>query len=378
MKKKGQMRLLATVILGMLMLISAGCKEDRQTAPASTSAEVLPLLAPGQHLGMITGFNPNQPAATADSTEARRAEARAAGMTVGRVQIDWPELEPAEGQYDEAALRDQLRELSEKGLQPFLTLPAYDSDGLVLPAYLAGKNIDDPELISRFKALMDWVIPMLKSEDGWGITIANEPDNFFAESPELAARIYTFLTETRHHIHVQSPEMAVTVTLNIGNMAASRTEMEVLRTGMDVVCFNLYGSGLFPIDQPYTAAEIQAEMDAVLDFAEGKAVIFQEIGMHSNTDLLNSSEDIQAAFFDTFFARMQQEPLLRAAFIFQLVDWSPEAIAVFNTTFEEDVPQSFIDQYSAVLCSIGLIRYEDGQQKAAWGRVLYWLEVLRE
>lgn len=371
------MRLVATVTFVILLFVYTACKEEDQTAPADTTAATLPFLAPGKHLGMITGFNPSQSAATADSTEARWAEALAAGMSVGRVQIDWPELEPVEGQYDEAALRDALQQLSDKGLQPFLTLSVYDSDGPVLPDYLEGKSIDDPELIDRFEALMDWVIPMLESEGGWGITIANEPDNFFSEIPELATQVLRFLAASRQHIHKASPEMAVTITLNAGNLAFSRPDMELFQPEVDVICFNLYGSGLFPIDQPYTTAEIQAEIDAVLDFAGGKSVIFQEIGMHSNTDLLNSSESIQAAFFDTFFTRMQEEPLIRAAFVFQLVDWSPEAIAVFNTVFEEEVPQSFIDQYSAVLGSIGLIRYEDGQRKAAWERVLHWIEVLR-
>lgn len=359
--------------MALLALSFGGCGEDTPSPSPEVSAGELPLLPAGQYAGMITGFNPSQPAATEDSIAARWEEAIAAGMSIGRVQIDWPELEPVAGQYDEAALRDALQKVSERGMQPFLTLSVYDSDGPVLPAYLQGQNVDDPEVIARFAALMDWVVPTLQEQGGWGITIANEPDNFFAERPELAPQIRTFLTESRAHIHGLSPEMAVTVTLNIGNMPASRTEMELLRPEMDIVCFNLYGSGLFPIDQPYTAAEIEAEMDAVLDFAQDKAIVFQEVGMHSNTDLLNSSEAIQAAFFDTFFSRMQQEPQMRAAFIFQLVDWSPEAIAVLNSTWEEGVPEEFIEQYGAVLASIGLIRYDDGQRKAAWERVLHWL-----
>ncbi len=362
--------------MALLALSLGACDEDSPSPSPEVSAAELPLLPAGQYAGMITGFNPSQPAATEDAVAARWEEAIAAGMSIGRPQIDWPELEPAPGQYDQAALRDALQGLSERGVQPFLTLSVYDSDGPVLPGYLQGQSMDDAEVIARFGELMDWVIPMLVEESGWGISIANEPDNFFAERPGLAAQIRTFLAESRAHIRGLSPEMAVTVTLNIGNMPASRTEMELLRPEMDIVCFNLYGSGLFPIDQPYTAAEIEAEMDAVLGFAQDKAIVFQEVGMHSNTDLLNSSEEIQAAFFDTFFSRMQQEPQMRAAFVFQLVDWSPEAIAVLNSTWEEGVPEEFIEQYGAVLASIGLIRYEDGQSKAAWSRVVHWMSTL--
>ncbi len=366
-----------TLTATLLALSWAGCKNDAPAVPAEAAAAELPLLAPGQHIGMITGFNPAHPPATADSITARWQEALSAGMRTGRLQIDWPELEPAAGQYDEATLRNALQRLSAQGLQPFLTLPAYDSDGPLLPDYLQGRSLDEAEVIARFEALMDWVIPMLLEEGGWGISIANEPDNFFAERPELAGQIRSFLAESRTHIHKLSPEVAVTVTLNVGNMPASQAQMELLRPEMDIACFNLYGSGLFPIDQPYTAAEIEAEIRAVLDFAEDRAVVIQELGMHSNSDLLNSSEAIQAAFFDTFFNRMQAEPQIRAAFIFQLVDWSPEAIAVLNTTWEETTPEEFIEQYGAVLAAIGLIGYEEGQRKAAWGRVLFWLGELQ-
>jgi hypothetical protein len=45
-----------------------------------------------------------------------------------------------------------------QGFQTFLLISAFDSEGPVYPPDLLGKSIDDPQLIHRFKALMDWVI----------------------------------------------------------------------------------------------------------------------------------------------------------------------------------------------------------------------------
>ena len=43
------------------------------------------------------GFNFSNPSATQDSIEARIQEAIKEGMSVGRLQIDWTDLEPEEG-----------------------------------------------------------------------------------------------------------------------------------------------------------------------------------------------------------------------------------------------------------------------------------------
>ncbi|MEM6841375.1 MAG: hypothetical protein AAF632_04060 [Bacteroidota bacterium] len=355
------------------------CEEaNNDPAPSSSVAGDLPLLNSGQHLGMIVGFNPSNPAATTDSIEARWQEAVQAGMSIGRVQIDWPELEPEPGEYDKGALQGVLEDLENQGLQPFLTLAAYDSEGPVVPNYLEGISFDDPQISTQFALLMDWVIPMLVEYQGWAITISNEPDNAFAEEPGLADEILVFLRNSRTHIHQINDEMAVTVTFNIGNLAQSRANMQKLRDEMDVASFNIYGSGLFPIDRPYSPQEIREEIDAILDFTGEQNVIFQEVGMHTNQPLLNSSEEIQKTFFTTFFQAMENEPRMKAAYVFQLVDWSTETIEFFNTLYEPGTPQSFIDQYSAVLASLGLIQYENGQRKAAWNEFIQWIETFSQ
>jgi hypothetical protein len=57
--------------------------------------------------------------------------------------------------------------MKSQGLQPFLLISVYDSHGPVLPVDLSGNDLNDPELIQRFKNLMDWVIPLLVEYDGF-------------------------------------------------------------------------------------------------------------------------------------------------------------------------------------------------------------------
>ena len=332
------------------------------------------MLPAGQYIGLFWGFNPSHPPATADSLQARLAEAHAAGLAIDRLQIDWPELEPAEGVYDTTALLEPLLALQAQGLRPMLTISAYDSDGPVLPAYLEGRDFDEARLLDAFARLMDWVVPLLVAHDGWAIAIANEPETGFEDSRRLPRQMETFLRQTRQHIHAREPRLAVTITFNADSRHTHRREMTRILAQADVASFNLYGSGLFPMDAPYSAAENEAALDDLLALAGDRQMVFQELGMHSDSSLLNSSEAIQAAFFETVFARMAQEPRLRAAYVFQLVDWSPETLAFFNSVYEPDTPGWFIEQYSTVLASIGLVDYHSGRRKAAWATVRHWLE----
>ncbi|WKN43150.1 hypothetical protein [Tunicatimonas pelagia] len=367
-------------LLAGVAFLYCSCEEEGSTPslPSSSVASDLPLLRKGKHLGTIVGFNPSHPPATTDSIEARWQEALQAGMSVGRLQIDWPELEPKAGVYDREALRKQLVDLENEGLQTFLLISVYDSDGPVVPEYLAGTPMNDAELINSFVELMDWVIPMLVEHQGWAIAISNEPDTFFKEKPQLVDELLPFVRESRNHIHQLNDKMAVTITMSAGSLAQNEEAMRRLGNELDIISFNTYGSGLFPMNRPYSEEEILSNINAMLSFAGNKNMLFQEVGMHTNQPILNSSEEIQRTFFRTFFRAMQNEPQMRVAYVFQLVDWSPETIEVFNTLYEPSTPQSFIDEYSAVLASIGLIHYESGQRKAAWNEFVRWVETFKQ
>jgi hypothetical protein len=119
-------------------------------------------------------------------------------MTVGRLQIDWPELEPSPSTYDMISFEQRLAEMQAQGLQTFLLISAYDSGEPVVPDDLQNQDFDDPEFIQRFKNLMDWVIPLLVEYDGFLISISNEAENSFGEVSGLDNQILIFLQEIKN------------------------------------------------------------------------------------------------------------------------------------------------------------------------------------
>ncbi|MEM7107569.1 MAG: hypothetical protein AAF519_05030 [Bacteroidota bacterium] len=361
----------------ILMLISLfGCGNDDSRSITSV-AQDLPLLSSNRNLGMIVGFNADNPVSTTDSINDRWMEALAAGMRIGRLQIDWPELEPSPGHFDENALESQLRVLRDDSLETFLLISAYDSEGPVVPDDLSGKKFDDPELIDRFNRLMDWVIPMLAAYDGYAISISNEADNSFDETENLSSELLVFFNQVKGHIHSINDQMAVTVTFAEGNLAANFAGSDALLEACDVCSFNFYGSattGTFPFNRTLTAPEIRSDIQKMLDKAGGKSIIIQELGMHSGRDLLTSNEEIQRVFFEVFFSEMEKEQRLKAAYIFQLVDWSPALSETYRSSFDQaEVPENFVDTFIESLNTIGLIQFSDGQRKAAWDEFVFWI-----
>ena len=130
-----------TSLIGLLFCLgscSTDGNDNEQETTAIHQAEKLPLLKRSNSIGIIRGFNPTNPPATIDSINTRWQEALASGMRVGRLQIDWPELEPQKSTFDTEILENQLTEAMDNGLQSFLLISAYDSEGPVLPTDLEG------------------------------------------------------------------------------------------------------------------------------------------------------------------------------------------------------------------------------------------------
>ncbi len=368
-------RFLISILL--ITLLGTACRFETPITPLiDHPSGNLPLLSEGKQLGLIASFNLDDSPALQDSIGTRWQEALDAGMGIGRVQLDWRDLEADSGQYDPVALIQSLSDLSAQELDLFASVMAYDSEGPVMPDYLSDLPINHPRVIARFQALMDWVVPIVREHRGWCLSIANEADNFFGEVEGIEEELLDFLVAIRDYVHEIDPDLAVTVTMAEGNIDVKPETMRDLIAAVDVAAINFYGSNLRNPRKPQGPRTLRRELRQLLDFCGEKNIVFQELGMHSNASRLNSSGAIQRDFFQTVFEFMDQEPRLRAAYVFQLVDWSPATIDLITEDFLEENPslESFIEDYRQSLGSIGLIEFATGHQKPAWGEVISWLE----
>jgi hypothetical protein len=76
---------------------------------------------------------------------------------------------------------------------------------------------------------------------------------------------------------------------------------------------------------------------------------------------------LQAEFFQLFYNKLAQTPEVRAAFVFQLVDWSEEQTSLYIETFQDEpeIPELFVQSLAEWLETSGLITDEQGTARPA-------------
>jgi hypothetical protein len=393
------MRKLLLAITAVASLANAAACTDSassiESPDASAASDDLLLLPGGNHAAMIVGFNAKHPVGTAAAIDARWREALGKGMRLGRVQLDWVDLEPRAGVYVKDELEEQLGKLSKDNLAPYLSVTGFDNEEFPLPADLAARiksgelTYKSPVIIERYSQLMDWVVPMLLKHRGWVIALGNEPANFIEALPTTEARtkltneILEFVAAIRTKIKSIEPKLAVTVTVSEGRSPTEIKDGVDIETPFviagDVATYNFYGAR-FDENSNYIdasdPADVRGRIDAMIAKAAGRPIVLQELGAQAGPDrgtsLMGSSLETQKRFFETVFAELKSRPKFRAAYVFQLVDWDPDLVKeVYSEPLrKEGVPSLFIRQYAESLETVGLIRFSDGTPRPAWSTFL--------
>lgn len=353
---------------------SSGDSSGGTSTTGEPAGSGIPRLPEGNHLGMIVGFNPALPPETATAIDGAWTEALAHGMDVGRVQISWAELEPSPGRIDASPLVEQLDALVADGLTPMVLIETLDSDSLELPADLLdpedpsrlapGLVFDDATVTGRFAALLDVAVPVMTERGVFGVSVANEPGTLFERDASGTDAVIGFLESARSHIHGLDPELGVTMTMR--EVEVGTPFLASVVGASDFASMNFYCSlPDLTVDPTAGTVRLAAMMAATADLD----VVLQEFGCPAGPDdgvsTLGATAALQAAFYADVGAALAVEPRLRAAFAFQLVDWSPEAIALLGASIQ-DAPQWFIDRFVESLATMGMRRYTDGTPRAAW------------
>jgi len=379
-------------------LALAGCSVDEisistpsptptPTPPVSFTPSI-PRLAPGPHLGMITGFDPLN-AERAQQASARYAQARASGATVGRVQIDWSELETAPGVYDERALDDAFADPGLEGMNVFVLVSTLDSDGLTVPEYLGdsgglrdGLTLASDDVIVAFTDFLDWLGPQLKARDVWGLSIGNEVDSPIEDAIVSEANAAVFYEAAFERWNDQTPEIAVTITLTFGAAEGLPQFQARMREAADLVTFNYY---CLQSDLTVTGRDRWETDLAGMKAAAGDRELFiQELGCPVGyspqaraTDIGGSLEN-QIAFYQFFGEAFATDPQLRAATMFQLYDWSPQLAGMFGDAVRDEGAELAGNRLEEWLATSGFLRWEDSFERPAWQTWLAQLERVRE
>lgn len=386
--KAGLALSLASVLVGCSLdevTITQPSPTPVTTTPPTPVTPSLPRLAAGPHLGMITGFDPLDADRAATAAD-RYTEAIAVGASIGRIQIDWAELESAPGQYDVAALSEAFADPALDGMNNVVLLSTLDSEGFTIPDYLSddgelrgGLTLASPEVVDAFSAFLDWLGPQLTQRNVWLLSVGNEPigpiEDGLATDEDAAA----FYGNALDQWNAQVPEIGITVTFTQAAPTGIPLFFDAVRSRADIVSFNYYClDAAIQVTGPGAWAERLTQMKSD---AGDREIFIQELGCPVGFDpggmntSIGGSLDNQVAFFEFFGDQFTNDPQLRAATLFQLFDWSPELSRSFSGPLRDAGEDVIADRLEEWLATIGLVRWSDRTNRPAWDA---WLDAIRQ
>ncbi len=377
--------------------------ETTTPPPSSGSVHAIPRLSPGPHMGLTIGFddltpqgeitacNPDRSARTSELYD----EAVARGKTIGRLLVDWSELEPMPGVYDEAALIEAIEAAQTGGVSAYMTLSTLDSGMITFPDHLLdndgqllpGIELTGPEVTGALQNLLLWLVPRLKDHNIWALSLGNEPDANIGESLS-EEEIVDFFVMASNTVQQADPDLPTAVTLSYSAVAQFPDFTSALIDELDIMMMN-FGC----LDQNYEIAGETVWREELASWkaaAKGKPIVVQELtcpvgygfegacGNQRSMGRLMGNPQLQADFFRFSAEAFAEDEQLRAAIVFQLLDWSPENARLFGDFLRDEGMPIAADQIEESLATTGLCRWSDGVCRSAWTSWIEGLKLLEE
>jgi hypothetical protein len=333
----------------MLVLIAllAGCGSGPSVVPP-TSSQVL----------SVSLDTPNSSMPTQQGFDTATGLAVGAGARAVALTYTWSTLEPSSGAIDVSPIQDAVPYFQSQGLQIYLGIQVINTVKREVPPDLETTSFDDPQLISRFHALLDAIRGVLP-QDVLYISIGNEVDVYLQNNPSQWPAYQAFYEDAVSYLHQTMPSVKVGVTSTWGGLGGSATsEVLELNTKSDVMILTYYplegDSQVLPSNSPLT------DFPRMVALAGSKPVVMQEVGYPSGT-LNASSEQAEAEFVTSAIQAWRAEGNQMPFFnYFILYDFDQPTCAALDTYYGASDPA-----FTSYLCTLGL-RHSDGSPKAAW------------
>jgi hypothetical protein len=287
--------------------------------------------------------------------------ATSVGMQVTSLSLSWDELESSPNHY---GTQENLLELandfySQQGVAISLALTPIDTNNLRLPTYLKDKAFDDPEVIERFKRLLDYVFSQLPDLELSSLAIGNEIDSYLGTNKQLWQQYTRFFQETSAYARSKRSGLLVGSKLGFGGLTgeAHTLSANLIQTS-DVVMLTYY-----PLNNDFTVKNpdvVHEDFAKLVKLFPNKPIYILEAG-YPSSPLLGSSEETQADFVRE---------------IFRAWDTQAEHIKLLDFLWLHDIPPAVVEElgdyygfrdekFLAYLATLGL-RTFDGEDKEAF------------
>ncbi len=234
------------------------------------------------------------------------AAAQGVGASGSNLSVAWDELETAPGVYeptiDFLAIAESY--FPAVNIPILLMIGPIDTNVERLPSDLKGKALDDPEVIDRYKKLLDHVFTKIPTLALDGIALGNEVDVYLG-ADTAAWGAYTRLYEAAAaHVRTIRPNLPIGVKVRLEGLTGPfATQATRLNQGSDVILATHY---------PLTDGRVHPPSGIRTDFAAlvarypNRPIRLAELGYPSSSTN-GSSEQMQADFIRESFAAWDEQ-----------------------------------------------------------------------
>jgi len=253
---------------------------------------------PPKHKGVrLLGINVNE-AEDKNFDNAFRI-GRLAGLQVVSLKLDWDYVEKKPGEYASPwpAVADAYYSVAKVRLS--LRIATLDTNCNRIPADLRGKGFDDPAVVMRFNALVDWLakqMPKVQIED---ISIGNEVDGSLGTDSAKWKQYTVFFKATKEHAKKVWPKAKIGSSLTFGShLGAAKRHVIELNRYTDVVMISYY-----PLKTDFTFRDpsvVRGDFKAICVQYPKRAISFTECGYSSGTRC-GASKEKQKRFVEEVF-----------------------------------------------------------------------------
>ncbi len=135
------------------------------------------------------------------------ALAQDAGLEFIELPLAWDSVEAAPGRYHNKILTIANAFFPARDIKVFLTVNPIDTNNLRMPADLKNKAFDDPQVIERYRRLLDYVFDHVGQLDLIGFGIGNEIDAYLANHKSRWEQYQKFYEAGRQYVKDKRPAL---------------------------------------------------------------------------------------------------------------------------------------------------------------------------
>jgi len=224
---------------------------------------------------------------------------REAGLQVVSLKLDWDDIEKKPGEYASPfpAIADVFYSANQVKLS--LRIATLDTNRNRIPADIREKPFDDPQVVQRFNALVDWLAQQMPHVELEDFSIGNEADASLGSNAAKWRQYTAFFQATKEHAKKTWPKTKIGSSLTFGGYTGPAKEHVIeLNRHTDVVMVSYY-----PLNADLTFRDpsvVGGDFQLICAQYPGRNVTFTECGYASGTKC-GASEEKQRRFVEEVF-----------------------------------------------------------------------------